>query len=57
MSGDSTPLGQQDEAQIERAIRAARARSNAGIAAHDLDVIAAEWTPEITVVSSTGAIA
>ena len=57
MSGDSTRLGQENEAQLERAIRAARARSNAGIAAHDLDVIAAEWTPEITVVSSTGAAA
>lgn len=37
------------------AIAAARARSNAGIAAHDTAAIANEWMPDIHVVSSTGA--
>lgn len=53
MTSHSTPAGPGDEAQI----RAARARSNAAIAVHDLDAIAAEWMPEVTVLSSTGAAA
>ena len=35
-------------------IRAARARSNAAIAAHDLDAIVREWMPDVTVVSASG---
>ncbi len=35
-------------------IRAARARSNAAIAVHDLAGIAREWMPEVSVLSSTG---
>jgi ketosteroid isomerase-like protein len=35
-------------------IAAARARSNAAIAAHDLDGIAREWMPDVHVVSSAG---
>lgn len=37
----------------EAAIRAARARSNAAIAAHDTAAIAREWMPDVHVVSST----
>ena len=37
------------------AITAARARSNAAIAAHDTAAISQEWMPDIHVVSSTGA--
>ncbi|HYW50618.1 MAG TPA: DUF4440 domain-containing protein [Gemmatimonadaceae bacterium] len=36
-------------------IAAARARSNAAIAAHDTAAIAREWMPDVHVVSSTGA--
>ncbi len=36
-------------------ITAARARSNAAIAAHDTTAIAREWMPDIHVVASTGA--
>jgi len=43
--------GQADEG----AIRAARARSNAAIQAHNLDAIAAVWLPEFVSVSSTNA--
>jgi uncharacterized protein (TIGR02246 family) len=39
----------------EALIRAARARSNAAIAAHDLDGIARVWMPDVHVVSSTSA--
>ena len=39
----------------ERLIREARARSNAAIAAHDLDGIARAWMPDVHVVSSTSA--
>ena len=39
----------------EQMIRAARARSNAAIAAHDLAAIAGEWMPDVHVVSSTSA--
>ena len=35
-------------------IRAARERSNAAIAAHDMAGIAREWMPEVSVLSSTG---
>lgn len=35
-------------------IAAARARSNAAIAAHDIEGIAREWMPDVHVVSSTG---
>src|SRR6187455_642605 len=35
----------------EQMIRAARARSNAAIAAHDLAAIAGEWMPDVHVVS------
>lgn len=37
------------------AIRAARAASNAAIARHDVDGIAAQWTADISIVTSTGA--
>ncbi len=37
------------------AISAARARSNAAIAAHDIAAIAQEWMPDVHVVASTGA--
>ena len=39
----------------ERLIRETRARSNAAIAAHDLDGIARAWTADVHVVSSTSA--
>ncbi len=39
----------------EHMIRAARARSNAAIAAHDLAGVAREWMVEVSVLSSTGA--
>jgi uncharacterized protein (TIGR02246 family) len=39
----------------ERAIRAARERSNKAIAAHDLAGIATVWMPDVHVVSSTSA--
>src|SRR5687768_14057034 len=39
----------------ERVIRETRARSNAAIAAHDLDGIAEAWMPDVHVVSSTSA--
>ena len=39
----------------ERAIREARVRSNAAIAAHDLPAIAREWMDDVHVVSSTSA--
>jgi ketosteroid isomerase-like protein len=39
----------------EQLIRAARDRSNAAIARHDLDGIAAEWMDNVHVVSSTSA--
>lgn len=38
----------------EALIRAARARSNAAIAGHDLDAIAREWMPDVTVLSASG---
>lgn len=38
----------------ETLILAARARSNAAIAAHDLDAIVREWMPDVTVVSASG---
>ena len=39
----------------ERLIRETRSRSNAAIAAHDLDGIAGAWMPDVHVVSSTSA--
>ena len=39
----------------EQLIRAARERSNAAIAKHDLDGIAAEWMDDVQIVSSTSA--
>ena len=39
----------------EQLIRAARARSNAAIAAHDVPAIAREWMPTVHVLSSTSA--
>jgi ketosteroid isomerase-like protein len=39
----------------ERAIRDARERSNKAIVAHDLAAIAAEWMPDVHIVSSTSA--
>lgn len=39
----------------ERAIRAARDRSNRAIAAHDLDAVASVWLPEFHSVASTNA--
>jgi ketosteroid isomerase-like protein len=47
VAGDTDPARQ--------AILAARARSNAAIAAHDTAAIAREWMPDIHVVSSTSA--
>src|SRR6185436_14535273 len=38
----------------EQQIRAARARSNQAIAAHDVAAIAREWTEDLHVVTSTG---
>jgi ketosteroid isomerase-like protein len=43
------------ESGDEQLIRAARARSNAAIAAHDLDGIQSAWMPDVHVVSSTSA--
>lgn len=40
---------------VQQKIRAARARSNAAIAAHDLPGVAREWMPDVSVLSSTGA--
>ena len=39
----------------DQLIRAARDRSNAAIARHDLDAIAAEWMEDVHVLSSTSA--
>jgi ketosteroid isomerase-like protein len=39
----------------EQLIRAARDRSNAAIAKHDLDGISGEWAADVHVLSSTGA--
>lgn len=39
----------------ETAIRAARARSNAAIAAHDVTGIASHWLPDVHIVTSTSA--
>jgi ketosteroid isomerase-like protein len=47
-----SPLQAQED---ESAIRAARARSNAAIAAHDLDGLARVWMENVHVVTSTGA--
>lgn len=41
----------------ESLIRAARARSNAALAAHDLDGAAREWMADVHVVSASGAYA
>ena len=38
----------------EALIRAARARSNAAIASHDLDAIVREWMTGVKVVSASG---
>lgn len=46
---------QAQTSEDERMIRDARARSNAAIAAHDLDGIARAWMPDVHVVSSTSA--
>ena len=46
---------QAQPSEDERLIREARARSNAAIAAHDLDGIARAWMPDVHVVSSTSA--
>jgi uncharacterized protein (TIGR02246 family) len=43
------------QATDEQTIRAARARSNAAIAAHDLDGIARVWMDDVHVVTSTSA--
>lgn len=48
----SSPIGAQSP---DRLIRAARERSNAAIARHDLDGIAALWMTDVHVVSSTSA--
>jgi ketosteroid isomerase-like protein len=45
----------QAQTQDEQLIRETRARSNAAIAAHDLDGIARAWMPDIHVVTSTSA--
>jgi ketosteroid isomerase-like protein len=46
---------QAQRSEDERLIRETRARSNAAIAAHDLDGIVRAWTPDVHVVSSTSA--
>jgi uncharacterized protein (TIGR02246 family) len=43
------------QADDERAIRAARARSNRAIAAHDLDAISRVWMDTVHIVTSTSA--
>lgn len=48
----AVPPQARDEAQ---AVREVRARSNAAIARHDLDGIAAAWMPDVHIVSSTSA--
>lgn len=45
---------QKPVAEAQSLIRAARARSNAAIAVHDLAGIAREWTSDVSVLSSTG---
>jgi uncharacterized protein (TIGR02246 family) len=45
------------EPATEKLIRAARARSNAAFAAHDLDAAAREWMDDVHVVSASGACA
>ncbi len=52
-SATSTPRRMQTSPAAEQ-ISAARARSNAAIAAHDTAAIAREWMPDVHVVSSTG---
>ncbi len=44
-------------AESEQLIRTARARSNAALAAHDLDAAAREWMDDVHVVSASGASA
>jgi ketosteroid isomerase-like protein len=45
----------QSPSEDETAIRAARARSNAAIAAHDVTAIASHWLPDVHIVTSTSA--
>jgi ketosteroid isomerase-like protein len=52
LSLETFALGQGTNDQ--QAIRAARARSNAAIAAHDVPAIAREWMDDVHVLSSTG---
>ena len=47
-------MDQQSSAAAEVEIRAARARSNQAIAAHDLDAIAREWMVDVHVVTASG---
>lgn len=49
-----TPARQSQSVDDERLIRAARERSNRAIAAHDTAGIAAEWMPNVHLVSSAG---
>jgi ketosteroid isomerase-like protein len=53
--GCLVPVVMAAQSADDQLIRAARARSNAAIAAHDLAGIAREWMPDLHVVSSTGA--
>jgi ketosteroid isomerase-like protein len=52
MAASGGPPQHPDDA---RAIRAARAASNAAIARHDVPGIAAHWLPSVSIVTSTGA--
>lgn len=55
MSACLAPVVSAQQPSDEQLIRAARGRSNAAIAAHDLTAIAGEWMPDVHVVSSTSA--
>jgi ketosteroid isomerase-like protein len=49
------PAAGQTTPSDEAAVRAARARSNVAIAAHDLPGITRHWTPDVHIVTSTSA--
>jgi ketosteroid isomerase-like protein len=55
MLGYGVPGAAQSASADETAIRAARARSNAAIAAHDATGIASHWLPDVHIVTSTSA--
>lgn len=55
MLAGGVPAAAQPASADETAIRAARARSNAAIAAHDVTGIAGHWLPDVHIVTSTSA--